>query len=248
MAAAVCAFLFAFTLQIFAQEPLPTARMPEESTSHPFGVGLKVSSLGAGIEIGAGITQSLNLRVGGDFFDYSVDNTRDGVTYNGNVRLHSLEAHVDWFPWKGNFHVGPGVLYHLTQPLDANLQIPGGTLFTLNATDFVSSPNDPVSGAAALRVHHIAPEVTVGWGDLLPRGEGKHWSIPFEIGAAFQGNPQILLGLQGTACSPHGGPCYDAATNPVVLTPLSQEIKKRQNDISWFKIYPLISIGVGYRF
>jgi hypothetical protein len=36
---------------------LPTARMPEESAQHPFGVGLKVSSLGPGVELGAGITQ-----------------------------------------------------------------------------------------------------------------------------------------------------------------------------------------------
>jgi hypothetical protein len=245
----LCALLFASTLQLFAQEPLPTARMPEESTSsHPFGVGLKISSLGPGVEVGAGITQSVNLRVGASFFNYNIDDSRDGVTYNGDFKLHTLEAHLDWFPFKGNFHVGPGVLYYLNQPLSANLNIPGGTLFTLDTTDFISSPNDPVSGAASLHVHHIAPEVTLGWGNLLPRAEGKHWSIPFEIGAAFHGDPKVFLGLQGTACAPRNGPCYNAATDPAVLTPLSAEIKKRQNDISWFRFYPIVSIGVGYRF
>jgi len=213
-----------------------------------YGAGIKFSSLGAGVEFASSVTQSINVRMGGNFFNYPIDNTRDDVTYKGNVRLHSVEAHIDWFPTHGNFHVGPGVLYYLSSPFNANLSIPGGTEFSLNTTDFVSSPNNPITGAASMHVHRIAPEITVGWGNLLPRGEGKHWSIPFEIGAAYQGDPRIQIGLQGTACAPKGGACYDAATDPAVLTPLAQEVKHRENDVSWFRFYPIISIGVGYRF
>lgn len=237
------------SLPLQAQQPLPAGRMPGESSSlsMPVGAEVQVSTLGPGIEVGTGLSQHLNLRVGGNFFNYNLTSTRDSVNYSGDVRLHTTDAHLDWFPFGGNFHIGPGLLYYFAQPLSAKLAVPGGTSFSLGNANFISSTANPVTGAAGIHLHRMAPAITAGVGNLVARRAGKHWSFPFEVGAAFQGQPKILLGLQGTACIPHSG-CYNAATDPHVLGPLQQEIQKRESDISWFKVYPMISMGVGYRF
>jgi hypothetical protein len=243
--AAVCALLFAFTtFNLIAQEPLPTGRMPSDASERmPFGVAVKASSLGAGVEVAAGIAKHWNVRVGGNFFNYNVseNNASDAI------HLHTVDGHLDWFPWGGKFHIGPGLLYSLTDPVTAKIAVPGGNTFTLGSTDFVSSSVTPVTGNTSVRVHHLDPTFTAGLGNLLSRAAGKHWSIPFEFGVAYQGDPRIPLALQGTACT-SGGACYDAATAPAVLGPLQQEIHKRENDARWFKFYPLVSIGLGYRF
>jgi hypothetical protein len=229
-----------------AQEPVPTARLPEESSGIPFGVGVKISTLGPGAEVAVGMTPHFSLRAGANYFQYSVDSSRDGVSYKGVARLQTLEGHLDWFPWGGKFHVSPGIVYFLKEPLTANIAIPGGTDFTLGDTNFVSSTTDPTTGSASLRLHKAAPAITAGWGNLATRAEGKHWSFPVEFGVAFHGTPQIRMALQGQACE--GAICYNAATDPNVQGPLAQEIQKREKDVSWFKVYPILSVGIGYRF
>ncbi len=242
-------FLFLILVKLSpAQEPLPTARMPDNGTGRsPFAIELKAASTGLGGDIGVQLSHKFNLRAGGTFFRYHDTQSSDGVYYHETFRLEMLEGHLDWFPWAGNFHISPGVLYYYQLPLSAAIAVPGGTSFSLDNANFISSPSDPVSGNALLHTNRISPALTVGWGNILPRVSGKHWSFPFEIGAAFHGDPTVQFGLRGTACL-QDGTCVDAATSPAVLDPLHREAQKRTDDISWFKFYPIVSIGVGYRF
>lgn len=241
----VCIWVLAVTISpLHAQEPLPAGGMPNGPSERiPFGVGVKVSTLGVGVEVGAGLARNWNARIGGNFFTYNVSESNAANA----IRLQTLEGHIDWFPWGGKFHIGPGVYYSITDPVKAKIAVPGGTTFTLSNTDFVSSPGDPVTGSAAVRVHHVDPAITAGFGNLLPRAAGKHWSVPFEFGVAYEGDPRVPLALQGTACV-QSGICYNAATDPAVLVPLQQEVHRRENDARWFRFYPLVSLGVGYRF
>lgn len=245
--AAFCALLLAcIGMRAFSQEPLPTAGMPEQSSDGRFAVGGKFSSLGVGVEGAMKLSQHFNVRAGGNFFDHDLTETRDGITYQAKIRLQTVEGHLDFFPFGGNFHVSPGLLYYHATPVSANLNVPGGTSFTLGDTSFVSFPSDPVTGSARVQLNTVAPSITAGFGNLIPRKSGKHWSFPFEIGAAFHGTPTIGIRLAGSACD-QSGVC-GSVNSPEVQTALQQEIHKRNNQISWIKFYPILSMGVGYRF
>jgi hypothetical protein len=89
--------------------------------------------------------------------------------------------------------------------------------------------------------------VTVGWGNLVPRSN-KRFSIPFEIGIAFQGSPQTTLNLTGNVCDSPGVNCRSIAGDSVVQSQLRTEQTKINNSLSLFKVYPIISIGFGYKF
>ena len=68
------------------------------------GVGIKVSLLGAGVEIATPLTRRSNLRTGFNDFQYSRGFNKDGVTYAGNLNFQSAEVHYDWFPFGRSFH------------------------------------------------------------------------------------------------------------------------------------------------
>jgi hypothetical protein len=77
---------------------------------------------------------------------------------------------------------------------------------------------------------------------------GRHWSIPFEIGAARQNAPRATLSLAGGACDPTGLFCQDITNDPTFQSNVKAEQDKLNKDMSSFKFHPLISIGFGYKF
>src|SRR3954470_16247633 len=57
-----------------------------------FAVGLKVGTLGIGIQAGTALGSRVNVRGGVNFFNYNDSLTEDGVIYNGTLQLRSVEA------------------------------------------------------------------------------------------------------------------------------------------------------------
>jgi hypothetical protein len=103
-----------------------------------------------------------------------------------------------------------------------------------------------LGGSAAIKFpHQIAPTIMMGFGNLIPR-TGKHLSIPFEFGAAFMGTPRVNVQLNGTACTDEG--FFDAATNTQVQQNLADEVIKLNKKLDYIPVYPMVSIGLAYRF
>ena len=208
-------------------------------------IGLRASTLGAGVEVATPLSRSFNLRAAANYadFDYSFD--VDGINYTTSVNFRSGQIGVDWFPFHGGFHVSPGFLY-FRNSLAGTAQVPPGQRFSLEDTDYINSVDDPVSGSASVVFkRHVAPVLTVGWGNIIPRS-GRHFSVPFEIGAAYTGAGLMDIKLAGTACTNQG--CFNAATDPETQSNLQQEINDLNDDVRKFQFYPVISIGLAYRF
>jgi hypothetical protein len=210
------------------------------------GVGLKMSTLGAGAEVGISVARKLNIRGGFNAFTYSRGLNKDGITYNGDLNLRSAAVLLDWFPFGGGFHLSPGVLVYNGNGARANANVPAGQTFTLGGTTYQSDTTNPVTGKGNLDFTKAAPMVLFGWGNLVPRH--RHFSFNVETGVVFQGAPRATLALAGTACQPGGGSCVNAATDPGVQSRVLAEQIKLNNSMAPFKYYPVISLGFGYRF
>jgi hypothetical protein len=133
-------------------------------------------------------------------------------------------------------------------PITATAAVPGNGTFSLGGTQYYSDPSNPVSGNGKITFNRAAPMVTVGWGNIVSRKETKHFSVPVELGVAFQGSPKAALALAGNACDPATNVCYNAATDPTVQSNVQSEQTKINNSMSVFKAYPIISVGFGYKF
>jgi hypothetical protein len=230
-----------------ANPPVAASKTVPSQDSGRFGVGVKGSLLGGGVEVAARVTHRTNARAGFNMFSYSRGFNKDGVAYNGQLSFKTFEAHYDIYPFAGRFHVSPGILAYIGDPITANAAVPGGQNFTLGGTSYFSG-TPPVTGNGKINFNRAAPMATIGWGNLIFRKETKHFSVPFEIGVAFQGSPKATLNLAGDVCDSPGVNCRSVASDPTVQSHIISEQTKLNNSMSFFKVYPIISVGFGYKF
>ena len=231
-----------------ALEAAATSAAPAKQSSEgriPIGVGVKVSTLGIGGEVAIAVSHRSNVRFGFNAFSYGDTFVKDGVTYKGNLDLRSAQATYDMFLLK-EFHVSPGVLFYNGNNVSANASVPGGQSFTLSNTTYVSDAANPITGTGNLTVYKAAPMLLLGIGNLVPRG--KHFSVSFEIGAAYQGPPRVALNLSGSACDSTGLFCRSISSDPTIQSNIAAEQAKLNKSASPYKFYPVLSFGVGYRF
>jgi hypothetical protein len=113
---------------------------------------------------------------------------------------------------------------------------------------YFSNATNPVSGEATIDFRNVAPMVLAGFGNLLPRSD-RHFGVNFEGGIAFQGSPNLKLDLRGTACatSPTTA-CVNVATDPLVQSQIRKEENELIEDARAFRYYPIVSIGISWKF
>lgn len=211
-----------------------------------FALGAKVGVLGVGFQAATPLTSRLNLSGGANFFSYNDNLTIDGLHYKANLHLRSAEASLDWFAWRG-FHISPGALLFNGNQITGNANVPGGQYFSLDNVNYQSSPSDPVSGTGSLKFNKAAPKLTVGFGNMLPRN-GRHFSVPVELGFAYQGDPKVALNLKGTACDANGSGFCQSVSSPEIQANLAAQVQKLHNDVSPARFMPIVSIGFAANF
>jgi len=217
------------------------------TTAGRVGVAVKMSLLGPGVEVATPLTYRTNIRVGFNAFSYSHNFTNDGTNYDASLRFRSVETHFDWFPFAGSFHVSPGLMIYNGNQISANASVTGGQTFSLGNVSYESSAANPITGTGKIVFNKVGPSVLAGWGNLLPR-KHKHISVPVEFGVIFQGSPQATLGFAGTACDTTGANCQNVINNTSFQNNVVAQQNKLNNNMSAFKVYPILSVGFGYKF
>ena len=230
-----------------ASEPAKPAT--KETGQAPFsrvGIGVKISTLGAGIEVATPLAGKFNLRGGFNMFRYSRPITNNGIQYQGQLQFQSAEAHLDWFLF-GGFHVSPGILFYNGNQLTANASVPGGQTFSVGGTSYESDPTTPITGTGKLDFVKVSPSIMIGIGNLIPRN-GRHYSFLFEVGGAYQGSARVALNLAGNVCDTTGTTCRAVSSDPTVLANIQAQQVKIQNDVNPYRFFPVLSLGVGFNF
>lgn len=225
-----------------------TAGFAQSDLPH-FGIGVDMSTLGAGIQASTAVTRKSNVRVGFNYFTYSRDFTKDGINYNGDLQLRSFEILYDQYLF-GGFHVSPGLLAYNGNKGIATAAVPSGQQFSLGGTSYTSAPTNPVIGNGAVNLGTASPMVLIGVGNLLPRSK-RHFTVNFEVGAVFQRPPKATLNLSGSVCNPViASPCTPVAVSavPGLQSDVQNEQNKINKSLDFFRYYPVISFGFGYKF
>jgi hypothetical protein len=227
-------------------ESQPPTKRPGQVTSSKVGIGVKLSTLGVGIEAAVPVTSKLNVRGGFNFFRLNEGITSDGIRYDGHLHFQSAEAHLDWFPF-GGFHVSPGLLFYNGNAVTANASVSGGQTFTVGGTQYESDPSNPVTGTGTLDFVKVSPSIMVGVGNLIPRN-GRHYSFLFEVGGAYQGSARVALNLSGNVCDTTGVFCRSVASDSTVQANIQAQQLKIRNDVNPYRFFPVVSIGMGFNF
>jgi len=227
------------------------AQQSVSETARPWhshiGIGVTMSTLGAGIELAKPLTERSNLRTSFNMFIYSRPFDTSGITYNGELSLRSAELAYDWFPFRNGFHLSPGLLVYDGNKITAKLFVPAGQAFSMDHKDYRSDSQDPIAGNATITFRKVAPAFLIGWGNLIPR-KPRHFSIPFEFGVVFHGQPTLAFNMTGKGCDLQVYSCVSINNDPTAIQDIADERAKIKEELSDFKFYPVISIGFGYSF
>jgi hypothetical protein len=224
--------------------------MGQDTLPH-FGLGVSVGTLGIGVQAATAVTHSSNIRAGFNYFTYSGSETSSSsnITFNGTLKLQSAEVLFDQYIGH-SFHISPGVVLYDGNQATGNATLPAGQTFTLNNQQYYSSAANPATGSGSFTAGKVAPEVLLGFGNMLPRRANKHFSVSFDVGAIFTQKPVIGLNLSGGACliSATAG-CADIGSTPTIQTNLQAEQAKLNSQASsYIKYWPVIRLGFGYKF
>lgn len=204
------------------------------------------NSLGGGFTVSTPLARHFDLRGGANLLSFGSEFDVDGLHYDSRIKLRSGNLRLDWFPRHGrNFHISPGILY-ANNYVTAPSHVPAGEHFTLGDENFINSVDDPVHGDARLTFpRRVSPMLTAGFRNILP-GEHRHISVPLEFGVAYVGAPTLSVSLTGTACQQDG--CFSFADNADAQQGLRDEIRDINDTLSNVPVYPVVSLGFGYRF
>lgn len=193
------------------------------------GVGVKVGSLGIGAELTKSLTSKVNVRVGGNFFDYSYSGTEDDVTYDFDLKLQSFSGLIDLHPSGGNFRLSAGVLANSNK-----VEAVGTTTgtYSIGNGNYTRSQVGALTGRIDFK--KAAPYAGIGFGN---GARGKGIGFILDLGVVFQGASKVSLSANGTASS-----------SPAFQNDLRLEQTNLQEDLNVFKYYPVIALGIAFRF
>ena len=228
--------------------PAPAPVRAKNQSVRPFSriaIGSKSGTLGLGGQIATPLTRWLTLRGGADFFSFGLNESIDSVNYGGSIALKSGIACVDIFPFGRGLHISPGVLIFKSN-ISASMNVPGGNSFSMGDSSYTSDANDPVMGGGNIVFSRsIMPSLTLGFGNMITRKDRSHWSVPFEVGAAYTGHYTLQINLTGSACSQ--GVCVPTS-DPSVQQSVAQEESSLNEAAKHYQIFPILSSGIAYRF
>jgi len=201
-------------------------------------IGVRASTLGVGLEANKAYGEHLNFRLAYHYFETS-EEVNDGSTlYTGDLELSNGGLFTDWHPWTSGFRLTGGVMLNNNEvtlqakPQAATIDI-GGTQYNISG------------GRLDGRIDFdtVAPYLGLGWGRAVARS--SRWGFLIDLGVMFQGSPNVELTPSGTITA---GGVVVPINSPQLTQSIQNEINTVKSDVEDFDLYPVLSLGLTYRF
>lgn len=193
------------------------------------GVGLSVqaTSMGPGIGLHVGLTESLRIQARGTFLPYSttynIEDDDVDTQVDADLRIGGPEVRLDWHPFTSSFHLSAGALYNLAE---ADGQIVPTSSFEFSDNKTFSPEEIGNMDATVSYSLPVSPYLGLGFGDEL----AGRWSFVFEVGAYYAGSPEV--DLEGTN----------------LIKPTERNEKVLEEGFESFQFIPHLGFGLSYQF
>lgn len=217
---------------------------PAAASSPAWGVFVapNIGTLGAGLEAGYEWNAYFKLRARANWIGYDFDKDRSSIHYKAKAANMNGGLMLDCHPWAGTFRVTAGLLIS-----NLNARVDGSTdLGTAGGN--ITLGDDTYQAEGLVGVHgkytwnKVQPYIGIGWST---DGEGdRSWYVTADIGVAILGS--------GKLTTSHSGSIKNAAGNPASDAQINGSIRREADDVlkicDKLTVYPVVQIGVGYRF
>lgn len=195
-----------------------------------------VGTTGVGFHLVVPMESNLNGRFGANYFKHDFKKRSGAVDYQLDGKLATFDVLFDWYviPHSG-FRLTGGILYNGTR--FKAVGVPGANRsFSFNGNTYSSTDLGALKGEVSFR--RAAPYIGIGWGNALT--PNKRWNFNADFGVFHQGKGRANLIAYG--CTTSKTVC-DKLVNDVNVEEL-----RLQEEVSDYKIYPVLRAGISYNF
>lgn len=193
-------------------------------------VGARFGTTGLSLEASARFNPKIAVRGGLSFFSWTFRHRASSVSFTADVDFKAKYGILDFYPTGGSFHLSGGIT---TAPVEvAAVGRPNfGGSYIFNGRQYPASAVGAVNAEALWP--DVAPYVGLGWGGA---GPGETVGLTFDIGVAI-GTPTFTMSAQ----------------NATAGSQLEADVKAERDEIQaemdkYGKVYPMISMGIVFRF
>jgi hypothetical protein len=197
------------------------------SSADDWGVNLKAGTLGAGVELSKSLSDKFSVSLGFNSYNYKTTDNTNGIDYDFKYELQSMGLLGNYHPFAGAFRFTGGVLYNNNE-LKLTGKPSAGSTYTINGVTYTAAQVGTLTGT--LTFNKTAPYLGLGWGNR----PGSKFGLSADLGVLYQASPKLALTATGASAG--------------LSSDLEQERKKAESDLADFKWYPVLSLGLYFRF
>ena len=195
-----------------------------------FALGARAGTAGFGLEATQSLSSNVNARLGVNAYNYAYSTTADNIKYDAELKLQNASLLLDWHPFSGVFRFSGGLIHNRNQ-IDLMATPVGNTV--IGGVSFTPAQIGTLTGV--VRFKENVPYAGIGWGNASARNKQLGFSL--DIGVIFQGSPSVELSSNGAL-----------ANDASFQAELRKEEQNAEADLQEYKYYPVVSLGVSYRF
>lgn len=204
------------------------------------GIAGTAGTLGAGIELTAGISPQINSRFGLHGFSYSERREASDIEYDGEANLRTVTALLDYHPGGRGFRLTGGLVYNATE-IEGESLPPASGVYDIGGVPVPVEILGTLDGV--IEFDPVVPYAGLGWGNAV--GPGNKVGFALDLGVMFQGRGEVTLSPDIPADSPLNS--VPGAREALQIL-LDREERDIEEDIADYDLYPVVSIGISYRF
>jgi hypothetical protein len=196
-----------------------------------FAIGVGPGTMGLTADTSVGIFSQFNARFGINTFNFDLETSQNDISYDLDVKLLSFPVLLDWHPFENSgFRISTGLVINKNK---ADVSSVPQSSYTIGDTEYTAAELEDLSGKLAFDT--LAPYLGIGWGN--PLGKDTHWTFICDLGVVFQGETDLSLSASGPITS-----------DPTFQSDLEQERRDLEDELEDYRYYPVVSVGVSYKF
>ena len=210
------------------------------------GVGVKVGTLGAGVDLSVALTKTINARIG--LTSVQIDSQQETLSVGDAGFEQDMNATLDadygasgllfdWYVFDGTFHLTGGMVKN-NGAVGVAGTLQTGVTYTVGGQPFNSTDiNGNIGGEISLGDSY-QPYLGIGWGRKADDDPG--FSVSLELGVALL-DPKAQLQANVNA----GGNFNNQAELDAMLRDAEANF---ESEFDEFELFPVFSLGLNYAF
>ena len=244
--ATTCCCLLLLSLLLVATDGPAHAR-----EGYGISVGPHISTLGYGGHGKLKLSPYLAVNIEGNMFNVNFDKSLRNSSYKFDWHMTNIGLNVEVHPFKNAFFIGGGYFWNnsklnlrLSSTRDVTIPVTITEEITVEGETFQISFEEEVTFTAeeigsvngTIEYAKFLPFLGIGYDSAFNR-PNDNLTFYFRAGVLFTGTPTVTLTADGSV-----------ADDPDVQAELSREEQSVEDVLGEFGLYPVITVGLRYKF